>query len=159
MTTYTNTQASQIFKTTRENLRRWAVEFSDFLSPTANPIAGKGIREYTYEDLKVLALIAQMKALRKQPQDIILALENGDRGEPPDDVTTLAFIGSKNAPAHLQKHIATLETALTEIKHQLEDAKSEVQGVTAVNKYLQIKLADTEKKLEEAHILIGQLKK
>ena len=63
-------------------VREWGVEFKENLSPTAVPDKGQ-VRNFTDEDLRVLALVAKMRAEQATYDGIREALDNGDRAMPP----------------------------------------------------------------------------
>lgn len=64
---------------TTQTVRGWADEYSDFLSNDATPAKG-GTRSFNDDDLKVLVLVASMRADGESFDSIRLALANGRRG-------------------------------------------------------------------------------
>ena len=80
----TITEFANTFDVTRNTIRRWAAEFADFLSEGANPPAGER-REFTPEDARVLATIAQLRNDGKELDAIAAALGAGDRAEWPPE--------------------------------------------------------------------------
>src|SRR5258707_13542651 len=68
-----------LFKVSKETVRNWSQEFSTYLSPTASPAAGRH-RQYSEDDLRVFALVHQMKGEGQLFEDIHASLQNGQRG-------------------------------------------------------------------------------
>ena len=66
---YSTPEVAAFYKRTDQTIRAWAEEFSAHLSPTANPGKGKG-RNFTLEDMRVLALVADMKDRSATYEDI-----------------------------------------------------------------------------------------
>ena len=64
---------------TTQTVRGWADEYSDFLSSDATPAKGS-TRSFNDDDLKVLVLVASMRADGESFDSIRLALANGRRG-------------------------------------------------------------------------------
>jgi DNA-binding transcriptional MerR regulator len=114
MTTYTNTQVSDILNVERQTVLAWAKLFTQYLSPEANP--GNGITHaYTDLDVRKLALIQEMRARRRPKHEIEAALLNGEVGNPVDDVMALELIG-KETPRHLKKRVEVLKAELEHLK-------------------------------------------
>jgi DNA-binding transcriptional MerR regulator len=106
------------------------------MSPTANPGKGRG-RSFTLEDMRVLALVADMKDRSATYEDIHAALQSGQRGDSPSlsdgDMKLLkATEGEKRSAIEiqaLQQHIVDLRERLNraelkaaeadEVRHEL----------------------------------------
>lgn len=88
MNTYSSPQLASLFKVNEQTIRRWSDEFSDYLSVLAVPGKGRA-RQFTDDDLPVLALIASMKSTHAEYRDIHAALENGERGEVPENINAI----------------------------------------------------------------------
>lgn len=88
MNTYSSPQLAALFKRNEQTIRRWSDEFAEYLSIHATPGEGRA-RQFTDEDLPVLALIASMKATKAEYRDIHAALENGERGEVPENINAI----------------------------------------------------------------------
>ncbi|MBK7180971.1 MAG: MerR family transcriptional regulator [Chloroflexi bacterium] len=80
--------AAKTFDTTRSTIRNWTREFSDYLSPSANPPAGHE-RKFTDQDGQVFALVAAMRQNNASYEAIHAALSSGERGlwPPPGAIT------------------------------------------------------------------------
>ena len=79
---YKSGQVAQLYNVTRETLRNWSETFRDYLNEDAQPGTGKD-RIYTPDDLKVISLVAELRADNLSLPEIHAALRNGQRGEPP----------------------------------------------------------------------------
>ncbi|MBA3873377.1 MAG: hypothetical protein H0X30_29950, partial [Anaerolineae bacterium] len=124
-----------------ETIRKWAVEFENELSPTANPGDGRQ-RVFVDDDLAIFALISEMKGQGKLYTDIHAALANGQRGSAPQNAKSLIVADPPRALA-LQTRIDALESQLTtalnanqrlegrfdEVNRQLEAAKAEIKAL------------------------------
>jgi DNA-binding transcriptional MerR regulator len=123
-------EVAAYFKKTEPTIRAWANEFSEYLSPLANPGKGKG-RSFTPEDLMVFSLVSEMKDRNHTFEDIHAALKMGQRGDPPNlsenDLKILkATEGEKRAVFEiqaLQQHIVDLRTRLNQAETQLAKAQ------------------------------------
>lgn len=136
---YTTTKVCDLFNVSRETIRNWSAEFSAYLSAGANPGPDR-TRYYSDDDLKVMALIAQMKRQGMVYADIHLSLRAGQRGEIPQEAQALAAT-ERGRLNQLQRHVGDLEAALTQtleekqkmagqielLKDQLEAAQQEIK--------------------------------
>lgn len=134
--TITARHAADLFNISRETVRQYAQEFATYFSPGANPGGGRA-RLFTEDDVKVLALITDMKAHGFRYEDIHLALHNGQRGEVPEQIRKvipmeqtltsqqqIAALATK--VTDLEKQIASRDGAIEELRQQLTDARSEI---------------------------------
>lgn len=71
---------AELFNVAEPTIRAWCGEFEDYLSPDANPGEGR-TRYYNDDDVKVLALVAEMKTQGKTFEDIHASLKTGVRGD------------------------------------------------------------------------------
>ena len=71
-----------LFSISEATCRNWSREFERHLSVTAAPGPGRH-RNFTQGDLEVFALIQELKDQGMTYEDIHVALENGQRGDPP----------------------------------------------------------------------------
>lgn len=118
---YTTTHAALIFGCSVETIRLWAMEFQAYLSPNANP--GKGrMRQFSDDDMRVLALVATMRKSKSPDADIHASLRNNERGEipalTPEEINTLALSGDRAVSAE----IAILNRQLEKVQAELESA-------------------------------------
>jgi DNA-binding transcriptional MerR regulator len=80
--TYSTPQVADLFQVSPSTIRNWCEEFAPYLSPhAAQPSRA---RSFSEDDLEVLALIAEQKALGKNYADIHGSLSNGERAQPPN---------------------------------------------------------------------------
>lgn len=115
---YSTRHMANILNVSRETIRAWSHEFADFLHEDARPEDGKR-RYYNSEDVRVLALVAQLKQRHQPYAEIHVALANGDRADPPDGATALTSDTD-------QKRIFALQTRVAQLEQQLDDAQAEV---------------------------------
>lgn len=136
---YTPKQVAALFNCQRETVRRWAMEFEAYLSPTASPGKNRD-RSYTDSDLAVFALVSQMKAEGKLFTDIHASLANGSRGIAPQ----YAIVPTESERVTLlQSRITELEASLLKKDGQLElyerqlaAAHLEIRALVAANAVL-----------------------
>lgn len=124
---YSAIQTALLFKVARETIRKWAIEFEPYLSPSARPAAG-GIRRFTESDLEVFALVSEMKDQGKVFDDIHAALRAGQRGDIPERTNAL-ISSANNSPLairieELEETIADITTRL----NQSELARAKAEG-------------------------------
>lgn len=130
---YSAIQTAELFNVARETIRKWAIEFDLYLSPSARPESG-GIRRFTQNDLEIFALIAEMKGQGKVFDDIHAALRAGQRGIVPD------------MPIHLTTQPNQQELVLTERIHTLE---TELEKERAARNKAEGKVELLEKQVEK----------
>jgi len=78
MSKYQNRHIQNIFNISAPTVRTWAVDFADYLSPSANPEPNK-TRYFTDDDLRVFGTIARLRDERYSTEQIKEALDNGVR--------------------------------------------------------------------------------
>ena len=135
---YQSKHVATLYNISQETLRKWTIEFKDYLSDSANPGTHKQ-RFYTVADLEVIALIAEQKKAAYTFEEIHAALLNGQRGQAPelqpeeleaisrtDDDTQLAIQN-----AHLRHNLALAQEALKKAEERLQ-ALREAQQAKAV---------------------------
>jgi DNA-binding transcriptional MerR regulator len=108
---YSSHNICEFFNISRETVRTWSDEFGAWLSATAKPEKGRQ-RQFTDSDLRVFALVSDMKKQGLLYADIKAALGAGQRGEIPDTVYAVVP-GERNRLAELQTRIDDLQTALS----------------------------------------------
>ena len=125
-------EASDRFGVSETTIRKWAGEFTGFLSPSANP--GKGQpRTFNDEDMNVLATIAQQRSANVSYDDIHKSLGN-DRTEDlkqpaqtvdklPDDPNQPATAGSAQ---EYEDRLTRLEKERDQLRKQLQATKEEL---------------------------------
>lgn len=137
---YTALQASTAFKIARETIRKWCMEFADYLSPTANPGKNRD-RFFNDDDMKVLALISDMKATGRTYADIHAALGAGQRGQVPE----LKPIPRTNERTQL----LVMEKEVDDLRASLSEALEEGQRQAGQIELLQQQLKDAEAKADK----------
>lgn len=148
---YTSTHAATLFHVSTETIRNWAEVFSPYLSVTANP--GKGrTRSFTTEDMQVLALVAEMKSKGATFDEIHVALQNGQRGDPPPlMVEEVQAIITGEQEKKLSLEIEYLKRSLKEALARAQEAEL----AKAENIRLRAQLESVEKRVQE---LMEQMK-
>ncbi len=132
-----------------ETVRNWCEEFSNYLSPTANPGKGKH-RNFTDDDMRVLDLVAQMKNQGLTYEQVHASLQNGDRGNlpqlPANEMHDLVVAEEKG---HLTFELEATQRALriiTQERDTLQEKyrtlQEEVQPVKDTNIRLETRLED-----------------
>lgn len=100
----------------RQTARTWASETADYLSAGANPPAGQ-TRRFTDEDMRVLAVVAEMKADRHNYAAIRARLAQGLPEPAPDEAPLTHGVPT----AEVEK----LRSELAQLHAQLEKADAE----------------------------------
>lgn len=156
MTGYTSKDIQERFDITSESVRRWAEEFEEYLSPTANP-GFKKTRFFSEEDVKVFALWHEISKRGGTYEDAHAQLKSGQRGEvgqierqitPRQAMPTELEIVQSRMIEFQQKY----ETAQDEI-HQLRDrvARAEQQNndTQQERERIESELATARQRIEE----------
>ena len=153
-------EVAAYYKRTDQTIRAWAREFSRHFSPTANPGDGKA-RNYTVEDLQVIALIAEMKDRNATYEEIHAALDSGQRADPPNlsanDLKVLrATEGEKRAGFEiqaLQQHIVDLQARMRQAEEKALVAEAKTiqlgQDKAALTAEITLTKAELERVREE----------
>lgn len=127
LVSYPSKHVLTLYKISAETLRKWTLEFRDYLSPTANPGAHKS-RFYTIDDLQVISLISEQKNMGFKFEEIHANLQSGQRGVAPEiepaeldrivksgDASDLALMN-----AHLRHNLALAQETLQKAEKRLE---------------------------------------
>jgi DNA-binding transcriptional MerR regulator len=129
---YNTGHVATIFNVTTETVRNWTVGFSEYLSPTALPGRNKK-RTYTFDDMKVLSLVAELKSQGMTNADIHAALQNGQRGVPPalepDEVQAIVSGDREN---RLSLEIERMQQALVQSQEALKKAQQDLARLRKV---------------------------
>ena len=104
----------ELFDISRETVRQWSAEFAEHLSPGANP-GDRLPRLFTDDDLRVLALVSNMKDEGKRYADIHAALRNGQRAELPDKPAAQVELTATTRATTLQQQVTTLVAERAEL--------------------------------------------
>lgn len=146
---YTSRHVCMLFGIAPETVRNWSEEFERYLSVTANPGKGRH-RNFTADDMRVFALIHELKNQGLTYDDVHGALSNGQRGEPPvlppDEVQALVATDQKQQVAiQLQQ----LELQIAQIKRERDEALLQLQPTREENFKLQIRLEVAQERITE----------
>jgi len=128
MDKFTVKDAETLYGVTGQTIRGWCSEFSDFLSPSANP-GRRRTRMLSHDDMRVLALIASMQKDGFHFPDIRNSLENGERGQAPDSPDGLAELSQ--ADQKLIQQVRDLQYRLEQTKSENETLKLESAALRA----------------------------
>lgn len=145
---YPSSRVCELFSISRETVRTWSREFSDFLSPTANPGENRQ-RFFTDADLAVFALVSDMKARGSLYDDIKVSLGAGQRADPPEIENILAPT-ERGRLVQLEKQIVMLHEELAKIQ-------GDVQRKDAQIELLERQLADAQQEIQKLNREIGRL--
>jgi len=158
---YSSRHTATIFGVALETIRNWADEFQDYLSPTATPGHGKH-RMYSFEDLKVFSLVADLKKQGMTYSDIHASLRNGQRGQPPalppDEVQALV-VGDQERRLSLE--VDYLQRSLIRAQQELDEARTALKEAAQIKEEkirLETRLESEQKRVEEKEQHIQALK-
>jgi DNA-binding transcriptional MerR regulator len=143
-----------------ETARQWAIEFGEYLSPTGKPGKHKH-RIYTDEDMRVFALVAQMKGQGSTYEEIHATLKAGQRGDvpaiPPDEVSALAATDRERS---LTLQVGFLQQQLLAAKEdlkQLEKIKEQLIQTEQKNAELQARYDEVKMNEKELRQMVQDL--
>ncbi len=145
---YTASQVAQVFKTARETIRNWAIEFENELSPQANPGGGRQ-RAFSESDLEIIALISEMKGQGKLYADIHAALANGQRGRVPEEASAIVPADTPR-PTQLQARVNFLEAQIAAANESSQRDKAQIELLTR-------QLEEAQAKVDRLNREIGRL--
>lgn len=132
---YSPRHLQSMFNLSPQSVRTYAAEFKRHLSIHANPGNMKH-RAFTEDDVKVMALVADMRKNKVDFEDIHAALAAGERGEappvPPDELVELVLSPQArdllNSLTTLDERITALENSQgTKDAADLETARQEIR--------------------------------
>jgi excisionase family DNA binding protein len=116
---YTTGTVASLLRVSRETIRTWSDEFMGNLSAYASPGDGKH-RQFSDEDVKVLAFVAQMKRMGRTYEEVHSALNSGEWEKM--DLADLPINGSGRSIVELQTQITELEGQLDTISRERDEA-------------------------------------
>ena len=158
---YSSRHTATIFGVALETIRNWADEFQDYLSPTATPGRGKH-RMYTFEDLSVFSLVADLKKQGMTYTDIHASLRNGQRGQPPalppEEIQALV-VGDQERRLSLE--VEYLQRSLIRAQQELDEARTALKEATQIKEEkirLETRLDAEQKRIEDKERQIQELK-
>lgn len=119
-----------LYNVAPETARIWAMEFAEYLSPTATPGKNKH-RLFTEEDMRVFSLVAEHKTRGMTFGDIHAALKMGQLGDPPSlPAEEVQAIVANDRERQLSAENEYLQRALVK-------AQEELKQVTVLREELQ----------------------
>lgn len=138
----------ELFDVSHQTVRRWCDEFEQYLSSSATPPAGE-MRLFTDDDLRVLALVAQVKNNGGIYEDAHARLRAGERGEIPDE-----------PPSEQQKQMVMSQLAIQnkELRAEIESLTREREATQAALKEKSEEVIRLQTRLEEAEKRIAEFK-
>jgi len=140
---YTNRLAGEYFGVSKNTIRNWSNEFVDHFSPTGIP-GNNQTRNYTVEDMQVLAHIAERRAHQTPYATIHAELKSGQRGEMPDlDPSQIQIISATGRERQLNLEVDALKQNIMILRSELEKAKAqadEAQQLRDMNVELKVRL-------------------
>ncbi len=158
---YSSRHTATIFGVALETIRNWADEFQAYLAPAATPGRGKH-RAYSYEDLQVFSLVAELKKQGMTYAEVHAALQNGQRGNPPalppEDVQALV-VGEQERRLSLE--VEYLQRSLLRAQEDLKEARAALQAVEIIKAdkiRLETRLEDERQRVEDKERQIQELK-
>jgi len=147
---FTTKHAQALFRVaSAQTIRNWANEFQAYLSPSAKPGSGNA-RRFTEDDMRVLALVAEISSQGKPFEAIHAALASGQRGElpnlTPEEIDVLVA-GEIERQLSLQLHEAR-ETA-QRLQEELDALKLVVQPLRDETIRLKAQLEEAHKRVDD----------
>lgn len=144
-----------LFDISQETARIWAMEFREYLSPTATPGKNKH-RLFTEADMRVFSLVAELKKQGMTFEEIHAALKSGQRGDPPilppEEVQAIV---STDRERRLAIENEYLQQALVRAQEELKQVtviREELQQTKEQNIRLEAQIAiykDQQERLEQ----------
>lgn len=153
---YTSKDLSQRFGITNETLRQWANEFRRHLTAGAGRADGKH-RRFTFADLEVLQLVAEMRAQNAKWEDIHASLDTGERGVPSVDPSALIPLEGQKQLAILYDTIESQRTQLANLQLLLTSANTRADRAEGAQDTLKTQLAEAQEAIIQLRIKINAL--
>jgi DNA-binding transcriptional MerR regulator len=148
---YKNEDLRDTFGLSHETIRRYTLDFAEFLSEGANPPEGKH-RSYDESDLRVFAVIASMKTANHSNDDIKQILRAGLEGRLADTVT----IESPTLSPTIERTIARQE--IGKLQHAIEQERKEKEAAQAEAQEWRDKANKADGKIEELKEQVDSLR-
>lgn len=157
---YTTRHLAALFEVHIETIRLWAVEFAEYLSPTARPGSNRP-RQFSQDDLGVLTLVSDMKRAGRAFVEIHATLKSGQRAEPtvsnPEDIDQLASV---DRDRRLALEVERLSRLLQETRDELERQRQIAAAVAETrdaNVRLQVELSVSERERQRLEGEVARL--
>ena len=156
MSMYQTKDVCDIFGISRQTVRIWTAEFSEYLSPSATPEKGQQ-RNFSDADMAVFALVHEVKDRGGTYDNAHLQLKTGQRGELPQSRLSVQV--------ESDTQLASLRGQITKLTSQLETAlqeRNELRLTAAQEKALRERadeqLVKAQQKIDDLNQEIGMLK-
>lgn len=146
---YKRLQVAQHFGRDTETIRRWSIEFSQYLSHDANS-QGRNKSFYSDTDMQALSLIRDMYDKGSSVEDIHIALKSGQIGQFDGFLQNARVVLSESQAVQLKEIVARNE----ELESLLADALKKLANAEAKNELI----PDMQSKIDELNQQIGALK-
>lgn len=121
MDRYKSEDIRQYFNISHETVRRYAIDFAEFLSEGATPEKSGSHRVYNDSDLRVFAVIVSMKNSNHSDEDIKATLRAGRDG----DIADVLDGDTASLSPHIQTRL--IRGQIDHLQKQLTEAISEAQ--------------------------------
>lgn len=141
---FTTQHLELLFGVTHTTIKKRAREFAAYLSPTATPPDG-GVRRYTQDDVRVLALVDDYHRRGFKWEDAHVALKRGERGEIPIETDLITAT-------------QTTEMEIMELKVQMNKLSDQYKMTLGQNQLLREQLAEKERQIQELYERLAELK-
>jgi DNA-binding transcriptional MerR regulator len=144
---YTTGTTASLLNCSRETVRTYAEEFSRHLSTMSNPGSSKH-RQFTEDDLKVLAVVAKFKRYGKTYHEIHEALDSGETA----DIDTSALTMVSNS-----RELAIMEAQIADLENKLEITALERDQALTASAVDRARREDMEKRVESLEAEVRKL--
>ena len=146
---YSTGHLANLFGVSRETVRKWAIEFEQYLSPGASPPKGQ-YRSFTDDDVRALALVSQSKDIGLTYEDVHASLKAGHRAEPKTDIAEVL-------PSSDRRHVVVLKKRINDLEQRLDETERRAERSDMKAEMLQEQLDDTRKEIQRLNREIGRL--
>lgn len=152
---YSMKNVTELYDLSSTTIKNYCELAKDFLSHHATPMKTNGRRAFTYDDLKIFALIKSAKDY----QTAHLALAAGERGEVPalHNEYTIT-IQQRDQVMLLQNQLINLQAQILEREKELEEERTLRRKAEGKVELLETQLANERKSLDEVKESLVQLK-
>ncbi len=149
MNRFQTRHVSQLFDVSHQTVKDWCDAFEGFLSPTATPGKGRA-RHFTEEDMRIFALVSEIKRSGGTYEDVRVALGAGQRGVLPDQLDQ-AIMMPQNISITRMRH------ALEEARLEAQQMRDELMQVNGENRLLRQQLEDRDKQIRQLYRDLARL--
>jgi DNA-binding transcriptional MerR regulator len=144
---YRNEDVRDLLGLSHETIRKYSLDFAEFLSEGANPPEGKH-RTYSESDLRALGLIAIMKARNSSNEDIKATLKAGAEGELSSLLEGEPILNPVMERTIARQELANLQRIIEQAQADREAAEAEAQEWRDIAKEQKGRIAELEKQIE-----------